>query len=210
MMVFSGKNQNPRTYPLMFPGDKSAPGYLVYNCRCTTIASFKDYGKDAQRRSIDCVSEDMTYQEREKRKEREMTRRRTAEDGHEIIDKPTYNRLTKDFVKSGGTIIRGEDAARHLNLVGAEASYITGSGVVFIRDDASVSAVLEEMFHAQQDKRGSFGDDITRKVLLLREIEAQEYLISVADKYKIPSGETEATIKALEYYKRELKNSEKE
>ena len=50
-------------YDLMFPGDKSAPGYLVYNCRCTTIAAFKDYGKDAQRRSIDGVGEDMTYKE---------------------------------------------------------------------------------------------------------------------------------------------------
>ncbi len=50
-------------YDLMFPGDKSAPGYLVYNCRCTTIAAFKDYGKDAQRRSIDGVGKDVTYQE---------------------------------------------------------------------------------------------------------------------------------------------------
>lgn len=58
-------------YDLMFPGDKSAPGYLVYNCRCTTIAAFKDYGKDAQRRSIDGVSEDMTYQEWAEKKEAE-------------------------------------------------------------------------------------------------------------------------------------------
>lgn len=26
-------------YKLMFPGDKSAPAYLVYNCRCSTIAA---------------------------------------------------------------------------------------------------------------------------------------------------------------------------
>ena len=25
-------------YEIMFPGDTSAPGYLVYNCRCTTVA----------------------------------------------------------------------------------------------------------------------------------------------------------------------------
>lgn len=25
-------------YHLMYPGDSSAPGYLVYNCRCTTVA----------------------------------------------------------------------------------------------------------------------------------------------------------------------------
>ena len=25
-------------YHLMYPGDSSAPDYLVYNCRCTTVA----------------------------------------------------------------------------------------------------------------------------------------------------------------------------
>lgn len=59
-------------YDLMFPGDKSAPGYLVYNCRCTTIAAFKDYGKDAKRRSIDGVGEDMTYQEWAKSKKQQQ------------------------------------------------------------------------------------------------------------------------------------------
>ena len=27
---------------IMFPGDTSAPGYLVYNCRCTTTAVVDD------------------------------------------------------------------------------------------------------------------------------------------------------------------------
>lgn len=29
-------------YALRYPGDSSAPAYLVYNCRCTTIAAFDD------------------------------------------------------------------------------------------------------------------------------------------------------------------------
>ena len=29
-------------YEIMFPGDTSAPGYLVYNCRCTVVAAVKD------------------------------------------------------------------------------------------------------------------------------------------------------------------------
>ncbi len=65
-------------YDLMFPGDKSAPGYLVYNCRCTTIAAFKDYGKDAKRRSIDGVGKDMTYQEWAEQKKAVAS---TAKDG---------------------------------------------------------------------------------------------------------------------------------
>lgn len=32
-------------YELMYPGDSSAPGYLVYNCRCTTIAVLPDEPK---------------------------------------------------------------------------------------------------------------------------------------------------------------------
>lgn len=32
-------------YDIMFPGNSSAPGYLVYNCRCTTIAVLPDEPK---------------------------------------------------------------------------------------------------------------------------------------------------------------------
>lgn len=55
---------------LMYPGDSSAPGYLVYNCRCTQIAELD--GEDTSsggRRAIDpetgesVLVEDMTYAE---------------------------------------------------------------------------------------------------------------------------------------------------
>lgn len=54
-------------YKLMFPGDKSAPAYLVYNCRCTTIAAIDGVTDRGQRRArIDGTGEyvllqDMTY-----------------------------------------------------------------------------------------------------------------------------------------------------
>ena len=32
-------------YEIMYPGDTSAPGYLVYNCRCTLIAALDDVPK---------------------------------------------------------------------------------------------------------------------------------------------------------------------
>lgn len=57
-------------YELMYPGDSSAPGYLVYNCRCTQIAEID--GEDTSsggRRAIDpetgesVLVEDMTYAE---------------------------------------------------------------------------------------------------------------------------------------------------
>lgn len=57
-------------YELMYPGDSSAPGYLVYNCRCTQIAEVD--GEDTSsggRRAKDpetgesVLVEDMTYAE---------------------------------------------------------------------------------------------------------------------------------------------------
>lgn len=57
-------------YEIMYPGDSSAPGYLVYNCRCTQIAEVD--GEDTSsggRRAIDpetgesVLVEDMTYAE---------------------------------------------------------------------------------------------------------------------------------------------------
>lgn len=57
-------------YEIMYPGDSSAPGYLVYNCRCTQIAEVD--GEDTSsggRRARDpetgesVLVEDMTYAE---------------------------------------------------------------------------------------------------------------------------------------------------
>ena len=129
----------------------------------------------------------------------ELTRRRKAEDGHEIIDQPTFNKLTKSFIKAGGIIIRGEEAAQHLKTVGASASYMADANIAFIADDATVSDVLEEMCHAKQDRADGFGK-LKYEVLLRREIEAQQYLISVAEKYKIPPEETDVTKRNLKYY----------
>lgn len=139
----------------------------------------------------------------------EMTRRRTGERGQEIIDKPTYNRLTRDFVRRGGIIIRGEEAARHLDSAGAFASYISGANVAFIRDDASVTDVLEEMYHAEQDRTSMFGSIVDSRVFLLREIDAQKYLINAAKKYKIPLEEQNATKRMLAFYEEKLAELEK-
>lgn len=56
-------------YEIMYPGDTSAPGYLVYNCRCTLIAAFDDVPKASNplRRARDpetgksILISDMTY-----------------------------------------------------------------------------------------------------------------------------------------------------
>ena len=128
-----------------------------------------------------------------------------VEQGQEIIDKPTYNKLTKDFLKHGGLIIRGEEAVKHLEKQGAYASYFMGGNFAFIRDDATVSDVLEEMYHALQDRKNMFAEYSQEEMLIRREIDAQKYLISVAERYKIPIEETNITKQNLANYEERLK-----
>ena len=49
-------------YEIMFPGDTSAPGYLVYNCRCTLIAVVEGIDTSGGlRRTRDGLIPNMTY-----------------------------------------------------------------------------------------------------------------------------------------------------
>ncbi len=132
-----------------------------------------------------------------------VAHRRIGSYGQQVIDKATYSRLTRDFVKNGGLIIRGEKAAKHLG-EGNYASYLPSLNAAYIRDDATVSDVLEEMYHAKQDRLHMFGTTLTEEVRLRREIDAQEYLLSLTEKFKIPDNEVETTIGNLEYYKIKL------
>ena len=57
-------------YKIMFPGDRSAPGYLIYNCRCTMVAAVDGIDtSDAMRRACDpetgesVLIKNMTYRE---------------------------------------------------------------------------------------------------------------------------------------------------
>ena len=129
--------------------------------------------------------------------------RRIGNNGQQIIDKATYNKLTRDFEKNGGIIIRGKRADKHLGK-GKTASYLPSLDTAFIKDEPTVSDVLEEMYHAKQDRLQMFGDTLTEEVRLRREIDAQEYLLSLTDKYKIPDNEVETTKSNLEYYKSQL------
>ena len=136
--------------------------------------------------------------------DREMFRRKIGKDGQEIIDKPTYNKLTKPFIRNGGIIIRGKEADVHLSDSGAYASYLPSLNSAFIRDDATVSDVLEEMYHAEQYRKNMFGNELTLEVYYRREIDAQKHLLSLSEKYKIPKSEVDVTQANLEYYEQKL------
>ena len=81
-------------YELMFPGDTSAPGYLVYNCRCSLVADVDGIDtSNAQRRvrnpetgKNELVS-DMTYSEWAGLKEKAQAQKK-YEDVHNLPQKP--------------------------------------------------------------------------------------------------------------------------
>ena len=133
-----------------------------------------------------------------------MTRRKIGERGSEVIDRPTYNKLIKEFVRREGVIRSDEEAVKHLDKLNAGAAYLPSLNTVLFHPDPTISEVLEEMFHAQQDRRNAFSNYPSDEILLRREIEAQEYLLSVSKRYKIPIEEQKLTEKNLADYKKDL------
>ena len=103
----------------------------------------------------------------------------------------------------GVTIIRGEEAERHLDFMNAEASNF-GTDVVFFRQNVSISAILEETHHIRQNRRGMNDDKEIGLRSILNEIDAKKYLLRVAKKYGIPREEIETTIIQLAEYEEYL------
>lgn len=115
------------------------------------------------------------------------------------------NLLYVIFLNDGGIIIRGEEADRFLEKLGAYASYLVGSKIAFIRDGATISDVLDEMYHAKQDRRGDYNNLVFSEMILRREIDAQKYLLKMSEKYKIPIiEEIQVTTQNLKTYQLKL------
>lgn len=129
---------------------------------------------------------------------------RKVVNGIEIIDQPTYNKLIEPVLKSGGKVYRGTDEIeQHLKMNDASASII--GDVIMFHKNVTISDVLEETFHFNQNIKNSNFDKPLKEQLLLNEIEAKEYVLSCQDRYHIPETEIEKTINQLESYRRELK-----
>ena len=123
----------------------------------------------------------------------------------EVIDEPTYNKLTKKFKKSGGILIRSEESTRILEKQKVDGGYFWGSQIILFRIDATVSEVLEEIYHWTQDVKKMNSDKPDELRDLLNEIDAQKYLLSMTEKYKIPQKEVEQTTANLKGYEEDLK-----
>lgn len=138
-----------------------------------------------------------------RRKPTDAERRRAS---MKPVDEQLYASQRNYVERHGGIVLRGgAEVEKHLDDMSADASQI--GGVIMLREPPTTSEVLEEVFHFDQERRGDYADE-GEKTELLREIDAQKYLLSVARRYNIPESESAQTRDALAYYERKLIESE--
>ena len=178
------------------------------NCRCTTVPHFR---KDVHRYERD---NDTDY--------KALNNKHVVKDGEKVynhgIDRnkdPDKRRplnitkqkeLLKDFTESNGFVWQDDKATEYLKSRGVDACCL-GHDLIVLQKRPLISEILEELFHAKQFNNGLVIDSVESKILA--EIEAQEYLISVAEEFNIPKSEQRQTEIALEKYKQKLKELKK-
>lgn len=142
-------------------------------------------------------------------KETEMLKKDDdARKDFKFISDERFNSLTIEAAKKGAIILRGSpEIEQHLDNMGASASTI-GDALLF-RTNVCVSEVLEETFHYTQNLAGTNDDKGEPLRTILNEIEAKEYVLANANKYKVPRNELELIEKQLAGYKKQLADYEK-
>ena len=131
------------------------------------------------------------------------THRRTSDLGSKIIDKATYHKITNPAVRAGADIRIAEGEILN-RLMEKEASAVTYGDIIYFREDATVSDVLEEVHHFYQNKNRLNSQYGTRQRGIMNEIDAKEYVLSMTEKYNVPTEEVELTKIHLESYKKEM------
>ena len=210
----------------VYDRDKATPGVncppMHPWCRSTTVGYDEDadYSKLKRRArnpvtgKTELVPADMTY--------KEWYSKYVAKDGEKVYNQgmdrnkdPDKRRpvnitkqkeLLRNFKESGGFVWQDDQASSYLKNRGVDACCLDHDMIV-LQKKPLISEILEELFHAKQFKDGLITD--SRESQLLAEIEAQEYLISVASKFDIPKSEQRQTRMALKFYKQELKELKK-
>ena len=135
---------------------------------------------------------------------------RLDDEGERIpISEDDYRRIT-DPAKKDGADIRiansdDEDMAIVLKRMREQdASAVTYGATVILRDDATISDVLEEVHHFYQNKNGLNDMYGYKERTILNEIDAKEYLLSVQKDYNIPLNEVKTTENQLKSYRRQM------
>lgn len=143
----------------------------------------------------------------------EMTRKASPHryvrgDGHQVAPKAFFDKTLKTLRKKGGDLVIASE--EHLDRMAATGSAALNYGrFAIVRKDATVSEILEEAIHVEQFLAGKNAEHETYLMFLLNEIDAQERLLSLTEKYRIPPDEVEQTRRNLDMYRRQLAEYER-
>lgn len=178
------------------------------NCRCTTVPHFR---KDVHRYDRDNDTDYKVLNNKHIVKDGEKVYNQGVDrnknpDKRRPVNITKQKELLRNFKESGGFVWQDDKAAEYLKTRGVDACCL-GRDLVVLQKRPLISEILEELFHAKQFKNGLVIDGEGSKILA--EIEAQEYLISVAEEFNIPKSEQRQTENALEKYKQKLKELKK-
>lgn len=186
----------------IYPIDKCPVLPFHPNCRCTVIPYIDEEQIDENFNKSALVKE-------VKNSKIELTRKiSNSRSGFKFISDKMFDDLTVRAKKNGATILRGtNEVEEHLENLGAAASNI-GDTLLF-RKDVCISEVLEETYHYEQNLKKLNDDKDVALRSILNEIDAKQYLLDNADKYKIPRNEIKLTKKQLESYQKALEEYKK-
>lgn len=178
------------------------------NCRCTTVPHFR---KDVHQYERENDTDYKTLNNKHVVKNGEKVYnhgidRNKDPDKRRPLNITKQKELLKDFTESNGFVWQDDKATEYLKSRGVDACCL-GHDLIVLQKRPLISEILEELFHAKQFKNGLVIDGEGSKILA--EIEAQEYLISVAEEFNIPKSEQRQTENALEKYKQKLKELKK-
>ena len=183
------------------------------NCRCTTVPHFlidlKRVGRDEEFLHADMNNKNQSSKYIAKDGEKMYNQgvdRNKDPDKRRPLNITKQKELLKDFTESNGFVWQDDKATEYLKSRGVDACCL-GHDLIVLQKRPLISEILEELFHAKQFNNGLVIDSVESKILA--EIEAQEYLISVAEEFNIPKSEQRQTEIALEKYKQKLKELKK-
>lgn len=191
-------------------------------CRSTTVAYDEDadYSKLKRRArnpetgKTELVPADMTY--------KEWYSKYVAKDGEKVYNQgmegmyrkktidqskmskasqEQINRLSRKFRKRGGVFISDEDAIEYLDEKKAEAITLDPY-TILKRDEISISALIEELEHAEQYLRNE--NDGTALSVAINELNAKRKSIEERERYKLPKIEIDSVRKDIKYYEKEV------
>lgn len=137
----------------------------------------------------------------------EMYRRKDYKPRENVkpVSEKVFNDLTIEAKKDGAEVIRceyGDSFYKHLEENNATASCI--GDVLIFRPDATISEVLEETYHFQQNRKEINADKDIILRTILNEIDAKKFILSNAKKYGVPRAEIEEITAHLEQYTKEF------